>query len=246
MKNLIIGLITLLFFINGNSQEIQTYKGDYIISSERLNMFNQYATYTYYENEDMTRTYHGPFLLTFYGNEKRKGEISGQFNNGFYEGEWTIQYPFIKNDQKYIAIMRCNFKNGELVGQLEVIVKNIANNIVANSVMHFENGKLNGEINFKNNIPHLFINELKGEFANGQRIGKWSYRSGTEKGLAIYDEDGYEKENYLIDNATGAKKYGESLHLYNLEYGNFSVRDFLGALYQISNDESKRFNYLLN
>ena len=246
-------------------QQTQTYSGEYPNRFQRVYMLNLTATYDYYENEDMSRVYHGPFCLKFDAQSaykpggpkgpKRIGSIKGQFCNGSFSGDWTFVYPYACVDfekkgyqtSPYTATLRCSFEEGELNGPLEVVVTNGTNKIVAKTTIRFKNGKRDGEITHFRDMAYIRLENLQGQYVDDKRNGKWTYSISGNKGIATYNEYGVETSNYIINSQTGEKKYGNEIQIYDLDYGDgISVAVLLHVVADICVDESKRFHTIWN
>lgn len=255
--NKIITLVCLVFALCCNAQQIQTYKGNYNKSFQYVYMRDLTVTYDYYENDDLTRVYHGPFSLRFSAEskkgQKRYGTIKGQFKNGYYDGDWTFVYPYMVDGYSnakgfystpYTATLKCSFDEGNLNGAVEVVVTNSSNKVVAKSTVQYKDGLREGEVNHFSNMKYPEFNTLQGQYKNDRPYGKWTYTQGKDKGIATYDENGSEVSNYVIDYQSGEKEYGKIINLSKLDYSSaLSYTILLDVIRDISIDRSKRFHF---
>lgn len=76
---LVAGVLWCLSFSSLSAREIKTYSGPY--EGGR-------ATYSYYEDEEENRIYHGPFKEVFAGNT-----ITGTYKEGKMDGTWIYKMP---------------------------------------------------------------------------------------------------------------------------------------------------------
>lgn len=253
----IIPFICIVLSLCCNAQQIQTYKGEYPDRFQRVYMLDLTSTYDYYEDDDLSRVYHGPFSLKFKAESKRgqnrTGSIKGQFNHGYYDGDWTFVYPYMVGGYSnksgyystpYTATLKCKFENGEITGPLEVVVTNSANTVVAKTTIQYVNGKREGEISHFSKMKYPTFKNVQGQYKNDKRIGKWTYTwANDDKGVATYDDNGDEDSNYKINSQSGEKGYGKTINLYDLDYSSgLSISVLLNVLYDISVDESKKFD----
>lgn len=237
----VIGMTSLL-----NAQQLKTYTGDYR-SLSVLDMVNPKATYSYYENEDYERIYNGDFSCTFQvanysGRNLQRGSIKGQFKDGQYDGCWKLVYPYSYENKYYTAIMDVSFNNGLIHGPLKVVVTDAGQKRVCETTIEFVNGTRSGILNHYSKLNPYLISEVKGQYKNDNRSGKWTYVYEGNKGIVEYD-DGVELRNFTIDNSTGSKTDGMDIPYAALDYGNISFSDLLNALGDINiNTENKSFD----
>lgn len=235
-----------------DAEEIKTYSGSFHDFSGVYMLYPK-ATYQYYEAEDLTRIYHGPFSMTFTGDgstnqRKRVGSLKGNFKNGKFDGQWTLVYPTMEYKYTgrknlkilYTITVKINFVDGEIDGPVEVVVSNSANKVLTKTVMNYSNGIREGEFSYswpQTNRAIPEIEEVKGQYHNGAPVGKWTYQYGLNKGIADYDND----LNYMIDYRTGAKKDGISLDLYKLSYPGISFAKLMNVFGAITPSTSESF-----
>lgn len=249
--------LALLLIISVNlfahAQEIQTYKGKFpLLGYENIYALEPEATYNYYEAEDYSRVFHGPISIRYHGDGStnkvtRWGKIDGQFKDGFYDGEWTLINPVHSSkrniDTYYTVTMKCNFKDGVLDGPLTITMTDRNNKTIVQASLNYENGELDGEIEYSTHLPEYpyityEITGLSGQYSNGKPVGKWKYTYGREdKGIADFDAN----ENYTIDSSTGQRKSGAKLELHNLLIWNRSIEHYFRFLNEVGNDKNKKF-----
>ncbi len=248
-RKIILSLLFALFAGSINSQELQTYKGDFHDFSYVYMLWPK-ATYQYYEDDDFTRIYHGDFSMTFdaegtTAKRKRIGTLKGRFKHGRLDGDWTLVYPFRQMravnlqlvPRFYTAKVKCSFENGRLNGPVEVIVTNAANKVIGKSIVHFKNGRKDGELDFyMTEVRQNFHPErIKGQYENDRPVGKWTYTYDGHKGIIEY-EDGMEKRNFMVDPRTGDKVEGfDNMGLNCLDYGTVTLPDLLSVFRNINN-----------
>lgn len=216
MKNLIF-IFMLMSSLALNAQEILTYKGKYPGPFYTLYAGDPTATYTYYENEDMTRVYHGYFSMKFSGDGSINGSITGNFEHGLPNGKWTFVYPRQPfKEPVYICTMTCDFKEGKLNGPVVMTVVNkLKKTEFGKAVVNYSNGVQNGEVSFYTKedpgwMLEAELMELKGQYDNGKKSGIWTYECPKGKGKDNYDKD----EHWLI-----SKKTGERISNFNVSTG---------------------------
>lgn len=230
--------------------QLYTYTGPFK-NFQRVYMLNERASYTFYEKEDLSRVYHGDFKMTFTGDGSTRdriirGYITGRFKNGEYDGDWTFVYPIcaIKKERgdrrdldriNYTAKLTCSFANGKLNGPLKIVVTNFSNNIVGEAILNYKNGKREGDLNFYTNLDcEISLEKVKGQFKNDTRVGEWSYIYRGDKGVIKYDNSGWEISNNMIDHATGEKKYGQYVNMYDLDFYTVSVAELQNVIAEIN------------
>lgn len=233
------GLTTLL-----NAQQMKTYNGEYF-PLWGLEMDKPKAVYSYYENEDYERIYNGDFACTFQvsdylGRNTRQGSIKGKFKDGEYEGAWTIIYPYFFEGKKYSVTMTCFFENGVFDGPVKVVVKDGTGRIIGETKMEFKNGIRSGELTYYNKMMQGVFSEIKGQYTNDERSGKWTYVWDGDKGIIEFDEYGQQIKNFQIDHRSGEKTYGVNIYYTSLDYGGVSFLDLMHVLCEINpNEENK-------
>jgi len=91
-----------------NNQNIKVYNGDYT-----LNEINAVGTakYSYYENENYQRVYHGDFTLSV-GKGNFSCVITGKFKNDMRDGMWTAKGNF-GYPQNFDFLITENYINGQ-------------------------------------------------------------------------------------------------------------------------------------
>lgn len=89
-------------------QNLKVYNGDYTLNSIAA---TGTAKYSYYENDEYQRVYHGDFTLSV---EKGNfsGVITGKFKNDLRDGKWTIKGSF-GYPQYLDMVMNINYLDGQ-------------------------------------------------------------------------------------------------------------------------------------
>lgn len=239
--SLVIGMSLQLY-----AQQIKMYKGSFNIVSS-LEMENPKVIYHYYENQDFERIYNGEFTCTFQvsdytGKNLREGNIKGQFKDGQYDGDWKLVYPYRYENKNYTAIMDVSFSNGLINGPLKVVVIDSGQKRVCETTLSFFNGLRSGDLQHYSKLNPYLISEVKGQYQNDKRSGKWIYVYEGNKGIAEYD-DGIELRNFMIDTSTGSKIEGMDLPFAAFDYGNISFSDMLNTLGAVNtNTRNKSFD----
>lgn len=213
-------MLCLLFVCNGASaQKLKTYSG-------AMDGFTK-VTYTYYENADGERIWHGTFTgVTMKGQAILK-KITGTFKNGRQTGTWNHLW----NGNSYKETLLINYNdNGVPNGQLKYTFYDkkkarVSKQLIATLADNVITGPFSGV--FDCDLPGGYYNRLElysayrtftGSADNGVRTGTWKL---------IAKKDGitytcYEKwdanvlqDKYIIDSSTGdkaklkyVKKYG--------------------------------------
>lgn len=196
-------LCILLMFITFavTAGEIKTYSGQYedFIKKDALHPSGR-ATYTYYENEDGSRSYHGIFRLIH-----NKYSLSGKFKDNVQDGKWTYKE---KNLYGTLTV-NVNFVDGRPSGVFSVtLVKNSNGQNIGYVKAVFDNGILVGDISV---YPHPlfyyssydpYMNKFSGCFdANGNPTGMWILKSKTRQLTEIYQNNG--NEIRYVNTSTG-------------------------------------------
>lgn len=248
MKKVITSLVLLCTFIVSNSQEIKTYKGSFPNSVfSYVYILEPRVEYSYYENEDLSRVYNGPFVLRFTGDGSTQqktiyGSMKGQFKDGYFDGDWVFIYPISvlsvrKPAKKYTATLKCHFKDGYLDGPVDMTITNSLKNVVSRTTMNCSNGKADGDFSFFNKEhPGFDFEEMNGKYERGQKTGKWSFSYRGNRGLRNYEND----EEYMIDSETGERLSPSGLPVDCGALGT-SMNTLLKAIDVVNRDESKRF-----
>lgn len=249
--------ITLLFAVfmfssSVLSQQLKTYSGPFPDDKKYGYMLDATATYTYYTDEDDERIYQGNYEMKFHGEGStnkviRRGKTKGKYENNKPVGEWTVLYPMHLFDfgwKQYYVHFKCNMVNGEPDGTVELVINNSAVNAsTANAlsvvVAEYKNGVLNGPFSLINKDKSVVVipAEIKGEFRNGKKIGRWDVLlSNKDKGVVVFDEDGYEAKGYRIDYETGEKsKYELPLMHEWMDFGSINWYGFIRFIKRIRN-----------
>lgn len=236
--SLLVGMSLQLY-----AQKLEIYNGPFDTFSA-LEMKNPQATYHYYENQDLERIYNGDFICTFKvsnysGGDSRKGNIKGQFKDGQYDGNWKLVYPYSFENKNYTAIMEVSFSNGLIHGPLKIVVTDSGQKRVCETTLSFVNGIRSGELSHYSKLNPYLISEVKGQYEEDKRFGKWTYVYEGNKGIIEYDE-GVEVRNFMIYNSTGSKTDGMDIPYAALDYGNISFSDLLNSIGEVNNNSSNK------
>lgn len=248
MKKLITIFLIFCTFMVSNGQEMKTYKGRFPNVFSYVYILEPRVEYSYYENEDLSRVYNGPFSLRFTGDGSTQqktiyGSMKGQFKDGYFDGDWVFIYPIstlptIREGAKnYTATLKCHFKDGYLDGPVDMTITNSLKNVVSRTTMNCSNGRADGEFSFYNKEHHDYdFEEMKGKYERGQKTGKWSFSYRGNRGMYNYDNG----EEYMIDNETGERLSGLGLPNECVALGT-SMDTLLRAIDVVNRVESKRF-----
>lgn len=176
MKKFYLILVGLVFSLAIDSQTLQTYSGDF---------WKGKATYTYYENENEERIFHGKFSYT--ENPYRRVSnnttlnMTGNFKHGMRDGLWTYTITHKKASYSRIQkiadaspssteVVKVHYKDGKLNG----------------SIQCFEEGKLNKEKCFQMKDNHIIGSVYNSEY----NIRGYFDKDGCPDGDFVMEYDG--------------------------------------------------------
>jgi len=161
-------ILCFVFFVSGNlqAQKVKTYSGNYKLnsSSSEFNpdLYKGNSTYSYYENEDHERIYHGKF--------KYSGDLEG---NGI-----KVKISISGNYKNHL-------KNGLFTNTLNVkMPRQATQNIICKS--NFSNGYADGLWSLKAMDESISV-----RFLNNIGTGSFNYKSGDLSIKGRMDQDGY-------------------------------------------------------
>lgn len=154
----------MLFMSQMFSQEIKLYKGRY--TEEKSDCYGE-GEYSYYEDVNFERIFHGKFEL----NLGSFLQIVGKFNNNKREGIWG----FVRNnnglsDAKTSEILNAKYSKGNLNGLVTyVMYDNKSHTIIKESSVQYKDNILIGNFSFKSTIDgfSIFIPMDSNGFING-------------------------------------------------------------------------------
>ena len=219
-------------------------------------MLDATAKYTYYTNDDDERIYQGNYEMKFHGDGSNRkitywGKTKGQYENDIPVGVWTILYPmhiFKDRRQQYFAHFKCNMVNGEPDGRVELIVNTSLTDATSTSALYtvyaeYKKGILDGPFSLMNKNKEFLVVpiELRGEFRNGNQVGRWDILlSNKDKCVITYDEKGYEEKAYCIDHESGEKyRYDMPIMAYWEEFQGISWEGFINFIKSIKRSSKK-------
>lgn len=142
MKIKIYTSLLLFVSLSGTAQKVQTYTGAY---NDRSFEKNGTATYSYYENDDFERIYHGPFNYN-------KGEVIGFFKNDKRDSIWTFTEHGVLNKLNYKLIIKGSYKEGRMNGLWTYKrIELPSNKVLQSSTVTFSNGVMTGDYEYTDN-----------------------------------------------------------------------------------------------
>lgn len=237
-------LITLLLPLESNAQTIKTYKGPLVKPKSMIcSITQQHAmdnvTYSYYEDSDGARVWHGSVSIpraTLSSAHGAYGMVIGRYEHGKQAGEWTeiISRESTSNFLKY------NFKNGKLNGQY--LFQDNSLTITAT----LKDNRVVGPFLFKDKQGWLAI---EGQFDDhGFATGLWTMRYKSTYGIQYVRKYTYDSGVALriieIDNSTGEKSIFREAT--KSEYGTIIINDKHHKVVTITPDVEYRYTALRN
>jgi hypothetical protein len=176
MKKIILTIQVFLLPFLVLSQDIKTYKGDFK---------NGTARYSYYENDNYKRIYHGSFLYKGETNMfSIKTLIDGQYKNNKKTGSWKYKYGN--------SIRKGKYDNGKLSGLWTEKIET-DKGILLQASVKFRDGRLYGRFSYDyENVkertiytlpPNRYDNiKISGKFnSEGLFTGKWVFKYKKDK-----------------------------------------------------------------
>ncbi|MCB2196990.1 MAG: hypothetical protein KQH79_14105 [Bacteroidetes bacterium] len=178
------GLIILLIIASKLciSQTIKNYKGDF---------GNGKASYTYYDNEDYERVFHGSFEYTSKSPALIKGivytsstKVNGNFEKGEKTGRWSLNTNVLDDNDNVLKNTKVDGKyiNGKPTGVWQIVYINTNTGDTTNSKIKYSND---------GNLKEFQADKIDGSFNdNGKFDGKWRgvyWNNQDEKMERVYE-----------------------------------------------------------
>ncbi len=211
------------------AQVIKKYNGTYNtnVSFDGDNYANSeggIASYSYYENKDFERIYHGTFL---YESKYHEIKINGSFKSNKKDGYWVY-----KNEMYYsVETVKGKYINGVLQGLwVYQEINKKSKKVLKESIVNFKDGILVGKYFLK-------IDKFKaiGNFdSNGRGVGEWLINYKIEGGDKIEIKRKYENDIItwsLKRNISNGEIMKDNKNIENEYYGNDDYGNNKGSRY---------------